>query len=552
MKMLSRVFIFVACCSLFTASAEPIREWDWHLPGNIYKDLDFSDRAGVDRAVKLFEQAVHAERSGMKVTDLVPRYRAAAGEWRKVQVQAESVGGNESLLAYAVFMQGYAKQQARDRNEALKLFTEVLDFYPDEKFIAIPARYMISVVKRQMGDVKDANAELEAIVDDGGADGHTLYYSVLRTLAANHWAEGRLREAAEMWEKIAFTKGSVNWDLRRWSRDDLVRARILCLDFGNLMPVLLVGAPDRPTAKREVLSANANWISEIDAYWHHPITQYLDSKYPRDKKASERRSILEKIRKGYIAWFESEAAVFDGCDDGWTLALLRMKLNRPLDKADAFQKRVKNLTGILKASKADLLNGRAHTLAHLFRSYGLKEEARTIASLPKDTLFRLRLQYEVESNLHEWKMAAMYLEQYIHTKPEPSEHELKNAKYELAWLYGHRLGDHAKALKVYQEMNDPPRSLWGVAESFRAIGKKRESYMTLTEIASIFPGDAANATLRMAQWKEADGDKKAAIGYYRHLMNHPQWKQSSASSQAHQALERLGVATGGAMTNQVR
>ena len=35
-------------------------------------------------------------------------------------------------------------------------------------------------------------------------------------------------------------------------------------------------------------------------------------------------------------------------------------------------------------------------------------------------------------------------------------------------------------------------------------------------------------------------------------MKHPKWKQSGASSRAHQALERLGVATGGAMTNEVR
>ena len=107
-------------------------------------------------------------------------------------------------------------------------------------------------------------------------------------------------------------------------------------------------------------------------------------------------------------------------------------------------------------------------------------------------------------------------------------------------------------MKIYQDLNDPPRSLWGLAEALRESGKKNESYTTLTEIASIFPNDAPNAVLRMAQWKERDGDKEKAIALYRRLLSHPKWKQSSASSEAHQALERFGIATGGAMTNEVR
>ena len=104
-------FTFYFAFAKANAYAEPMREWDWHMPGEVYKELEFTDRAQVDRAVKLFEQAVDAERRGVKVTELVPRYRNAAGEWRKGQVQGEtSDAGNEPLLAYAVVMQGYAKQ----------------------------------------------------------------------------------------------------------------------------------------------------------------------------------------------------------------------------------------------------------------------------------------------------------------------------------------------------------------------------------------------------------------------------------------------------------
>mgnify|MGYP003301621981 CR=1 FL=1 len=147
---------------LFTLSsfAEPLREWDWHLPGDVYKELEFTDRAAVDRAVKLFQQAIDAERRGEKVTDLVPMYRAARAEWKKVQIQAEAEGFDEQLLSYVIFMQGLCAARAHDRNEAIKMFGEVIDLYPDETWVSYPARYYLGVTKVGMGDVRAG--------DDGG------------------------------------------------------------------------------------------------------------------------------------------------------------------------------------------------------------------------------------------------------------------------------------------------------------------------------------------------------------------------------------------------
>ena len=164
----------------FSSFAEPIREWDWHMPGEIYKTLEFSDRAGVDRAVKLFQQAIDAERRGTRSPDLIPRYRAAAVEWRKIQVKGEADDFNAPLLAYAVFMQGYSYMQARDRNKAMNLFNEVLDLYPEQKFISVPARYLVSCLKRSIGDVKQADEDIVEIIEDKGADGHPVYALVFR------------------------------------------------------------------------------------------------------------------------------------------------------------------------------------------------------------------------------------------------------------------------------------------------------------------------------------------------------------------------------------
>ena len=551
----NRYFMPYVLCAMFalaSANAAPLGEWDWHLPGEVYKELEFTDRVAVDRAVKLFQQAVDAERRGVKVTDLVPRYRAAAGEWRKVQVQAETAGGNENLLAYAVFMQGYAKQQAHDRNEAKKLFAEVVDLYPEQKFIAVPARYMISVVDRELGNVKKADAALEEIVDDKAADGHPIYYNVLKSMASVRWNEGKADEAADLWAKIAFSK-KAEWNLWRQACKDLVLARVVTEDFGELEAALFADLDANKRKERvEAVSGSAKWIGEIDRNDWNGITKYLDRMYPRDKKASERKKALERIRKGYLAWLDGEAPVFEGYDDGWTYALAQLRARLGYEKSTDILKRVKALEPMVKNAKPDQVDGRVRTLAMELLGIGEKDGARAAAGMAKNVFSRLRLQYDVEMAAGEWKAAAMYLTEFINTKPPAEPSALKGAKYDLASLYRARLGAPDKAVKIYQELDDPPRSLWGLAEALRESGKKNESYTTLTEIASIFPNDAPNAVLRMAQWKEQDGDKEKAIALYRRLLSHPKWKQTGASSAAHQALERFGIATGGAMTNEVR
>ena len=117
--------------ALAPAGAAAANGWSWEMPAEVYRELDFSSRAGVDRAAKIFAQAYNAERQGMRVTDLVPRYRAAAAEWRKVQIQAEAENFDETLISYSLFMQAYARERAHDTNEALKLYGELVELHPD-------------------------------------------------------------------------------------------------------------------------------------------------------------------------------------------------------------------------------------------------------------------------------------------------------------------------------------------------------------------------------------------------------------------------------------
>lgn len=550
--MQKKTVIAVAALAALSALAEPVREWDWHLPGTVYRNLEFADRAAVDRAVKLFQQAVDAERKGVKVTELVPRYRAAAGEWRKVQVQGEAQDFNAPLLGYAVFMQGYARMQAHDRNEAIRLFEETLDLYGDQKFVAVAARYMLARVRREMGDVKLADAALEAIAEDGAADGHAFFYSVLRDRAALAWDRGRADEARELWSRIVFTSGKPDRSLWGDARSNLAFALVTACDLGELTRVLTAGLDEGKRRERAAaLADHVQWFANTDRYPYHTLTRWLDARWPKDKKASERAAQLAKIRRAYAAWLDGEASVFAGVDDGWMYARAGLRAHGHIESRDALLRRADALLALAKGAK-DGADARVRSLALELSAFGLTEAAEKAAAALVSPVERARLQCDLANAAQNWPAYVLALEAYVGLQPPPPPEDLKRARYDLAWAYRNRVGKSEKAVPLYREIDDPPKSLWGLAEALRESGKKGESYQVLVEIVSMFPNDAAEAVLRTAQWREKDGEKEKAIGLYRRILKHPQWKSTRASSEAHQALERHGVLTGGAMTNEVR
>ena len=54
-------FTFYFAFANTNAYAEPMREWDWHMPGEVYKELEFTDRAQVDRVARVIGMSDNGE-----------------------------------------------------------------------------------------------------------------------------------------------------------------------------------------------------------------------------------------------------------------------------------------------------------------------------------------------------------------------------------------------------------------------------------------------------------------------------------------------------------
>lgn len=544
------VLIAAAAAAPLFAAARTY-DWSWRMPSHVYQNLEFTMRSGVDRATKVFQQADDAERRGTKVTELVPQYRAAKAEWKKVQIQAEAEGFDEQLLAYVIFMQGLSAARAHDRNEAVKLFGEVVDLYPEETWIAYPARYFAGTTKINMGDVKAGEAALDELIDLGAKSDNPVMASALVTRANRYAAAGKDAIALETWKKVQPFKEAIYWTWNEANGNVAAYASYLG-DREALEQALAERNDEKDPKKRlnrqiEIVNAHSWWyVNGMRWSWVNPAKYFYD-KYT---KQSDRDKAITKFSRFMQDWALSLKGLFAEAGRPFEAEVVAFRIKCHTEKVADLVKDVDRMLAGIKAEKNDnvkaaLASGCAMSLA--WRQ--AFDAAKRFPEVVPNPVKAAKLRYEIAEYQGDWKGAVLAIEEILAREIEPAE--VQKWKYQLGWIYRERIKDQEKAIAVYSEITDPPRQLWEIAWAYRYAKKNKEAYRSLTEIASMFPKDAPEAVFRIAEWREADGEKQKAIALYRRLLTQPEWKQSAASSRAHQALERLGIATGGAMTNTV-
>ncbi len=548
-----RVFLFAA---LF--AAPQVHAWDWYnswrMPTDIYKNLDFSVRAGVDRAVKIFAEAVDFERRGGRSTDAIPRYRAAGAEWRKVQVQAEGGDFDETILAYSVFMQGCASECARDRNQALKLYAEVQDLYPDVRWVVVPSRYRYGQTQIDMGEVRKGNETIDALATDPDAAGYACTGDAIAYVANLRWKAGKTSETVDLLRSILtspeYRKNTP--DLWNGTRANLAVDYMVLGNYAAFDELVYPdGVPDDPLKHYNCIRWAVDLFLECANfhgwYWRNRYNERMSLLNPKE---STRREKTAASRKAFAKWYAAHRGIYDqanrkmeGLQDDLRIAITH-------DKVDAIRPRAEALKAAIKAIK-DPKKAESYAWEMLNCLYyaRLFDLARTVPDVLSDPLAASWMRYSIETRAENWKGAEMMLNEYIARKPNAEG--LLRAKWELAGLCRDRLGKPERAVQLYQDINQPPRTLWELQRTYRQMGKKKEAYNVLNELMSIFEKEAPEAVLTAARYHEADGEKEKAIALYRRLLTHPEWKKSGQSSAAHQALERYGIATGGAMVNEV-
>ena len=584
-------YLLSLICLLQAQPSAAADSWTWRMPVKYYQELDFEHRAAIDRARDAYIRAEESTRRNQSFPDKqLPLYRAAAAEWEKYRVQFELDNdfNADAVNAYVEFMHAYSLQGARDRNKAIKKYQELLDLYPEETWITAAAQYMIGANQLANGENSRAKNTFVAMVEAPEKPQwakHPLACNAYLNIGDFYWGIGKYDTACDYWRQ------GLTPEFRQISKDTYdrlhryYRAGIALLGRWNDLTAFEIGDLDEKNVKgraKAIVDAEdyfrfwqtVNWLN--DWYWNR---RYLDK--DKDKAAAH-----GKWLKGFADWHESNEAVFRNDGRDWQYAM-RKFLFRAAYSKDQAKKVIPELLKLIQSASDDQVVPRAREMVKGLNDNGLGKEARDIfpelskliAKSAPDVVERrakeiikilceckmfveartllpfirnknanLWAAYGIDLEERKYKDCVVSLEGII---ADPDPQASLAGKKTLAWLYKERMGEYAKAIKLYEEISQPPGTLWDIQWCYRRLGEKKKAQATLDEI-TFFPDQAARAVWTKAEYFREDGEKDMAIALYRRLLSQPEWKKTQESSWAHQKLEAWGIATGGAVINEVR
>lgn len=522
--------VLLAVWAACTAGAAPERIGDWAVsfPAEAMRGLSTSERTCVNRALGMNDAKQH---------------RAAVAEWRRFETEFVSTA-SETALAWAAFFQAYSLDRSNNRYQAIQLYGDTIELYPDST-AACAALFFRGAAQSANGNAKRALEDYRALVDTEAFRTHPLAYEAHRRLGWAAFKAGRVDEAIAAWRAVAELKKERNRAVWEAVSRDLALLEALANPEGALAARL--SAAGSAAAKR--LAAARSLRDELwgAASGGQALFRGFVEHTPEGKKSYD--AARQKFLLRTIDLFEKKfRPVYEEAGALWEFNLARYDMYSLVRKKD-LEKLVASIVADLdKAGDPAARSSRAIALIGRLKANGRAKDAKLLLAQIVDPVRRAWTAVELGWALRD---GAFVVESLKPLEDSPDGVEAAKAKREHARACQSLLSDYDAAIRLYEEAPAPPATLWAVADCHRSAGRKPRAQQVLDEICSIFPSDASNAMLRKGDWYRDDGDVKRAIGCYRRILAHAEWKKTAAASQAHQRLEVYGIGTGGAVLNEV-
>ena len=169
-----------ACLAALPASAVA---FTWQLPAARYQGLNQFERRQYDKAAALVEKQ---------------DYKTAAGEFEKFQAEFP----DSSMLSYTLFMRGYCLDKSNNRNTAIKVYQEVIDYFPEKVEDYAAALYHVGVAHLDNGDTLKGVKALQTLADDPRYKDHPLTAGAIRRLGDYYWSRRQYEAAVKCWKQV--------------------------------------------------------------------------------------------------------------------------------------------------------------------------------------------------------------------------------------------------------------------------------------------------------------------------------------------------------------
>lgn len=522
------IVTMVTLAALSAGAADRIGDWWVAMPTEVFKSLGMSERTCAERAAKAFDER---------------NYKTAANEWKRFE--SEFVASvSEEAAAWALFFNAYCLDRAKDKFKAMDLYADVMELYPDSP-AACAALFFRAQAEADNGQDQKALASYQELLDNPAFATHPLAYAAHNRLAWSHLGNAKLKEAMSEWQAVVDLKPEANRNQWETARNYLSMVESLADPLAK--SVAVAGGEDvKPEKRCEDLRRWRAWVWD-EVWWDRPVVKaYFQN---RLGKAKDLRSAeLDYLKKFASAFSKTAKPIFESCGRGWEMMMYDFDTVSALAPKNV-GKVIDRVGGeVRKCADPETRSERAVQFIERLRRAEHTTEAKLFLDLIQDPVKRGRTGADIGWTAKDGKFVAQSL---APLEAMPDAEVSGDAKRNHARSCQELERDYDAAIKLYEDAPKPPETLWKIAECHRLAGRKPQAQATLDEICGVFPKDAAAAMLRKGDWFEADGDKKNAIACWRRILAHQDWKKADAASGAHQRLERYGIATGGAVLNEV-
>ena len=479
------------------------------------------------------------------------QFRAAANEFERFKEQYK----DSEVLPYIVFFQAYSLHLAKDRNKAITIFNEVVDFFPGVIDAAAPALYYRGVAQIANGDYTKGMSTMNELLRDENYKNHPVAASASLQLVRNHWKNNDPQKANRDLRRI-FKNHRQNSP--KAAADAKAYYMAYCAATGNIREyVAWYNYAYKEQAEEKKISPAQFKVNMInDMYqlimnWHSWNQFFNDEmllRYRAGKKGPNPQQELWIFIRDNEADYNKAGRMWDFFYN--SLSLLSRHYNRKFISPVAFDKLVNNAINFVK-SEADLpqtKNRQQKRFASLVELlYGNREwgQGERVNANLKDEKTRAWNEYRAMYGKAEDRHANATFNDCVQklegiaAKFATDPGMVSRALSSKAYIYHHKIGKYEEAIKAYQELSRPPETLYNIADCQKRLKKSQEALRTYAEIAGSFPREAPNAFWHMGEYYRQLGDQKRAVATYRAILRrHPKSPQASWS---HQVLERLGI-----------
>jgi tetratricopeptide (TPR) repeat protein len=443
---------------------------------------------------------------------------------------------------YALLRKGRAAQKTGDAGKALKLFTELMDFHSDSVACAAPALYYSGQCHRDLREQDEAIKAWKEVVEDKDYRKHPAAAYVLGSLAGAMREQGKTADAMKYYlrEALEFPQTRqpvieqlMGMNVREFPNVEAVRECIKALDGLEPQPRKELANDDKyfwETLRKAVRAYgffHGHEREQMLRYYRYWIG-VLDGKLPGDDEAQiELANYHRNIglnEDDWIARMDKQfAALQKPGDYDRIVKWIIIYVGQPQKAEEYYAKldfgKMKNesivnlMFGLIQPlpdlAKRACANLRFDEMDDTAKTSLLVKVAGTRTAVSKDlaTLILARMK---DPDRGKMELLRFWVT-VEHTKAEVmaenglplADHLVtipayaKEANGLKAGLL-HRVGRYAEAIPAYQANNDPPKSLFGLADCYMALKQFDKAVEQWRAIAAKYDQRASEVAMKIA------------------------------------------------------